>query len=67
MIDRDLKKHRAEFARYMANKQYEVSDEGIYFPKASAIAKGIYTHDVNGSDVREDSNIDCTSGLSFIT
>jgi hypothetical protein len=66
MIDRDLKKHRAEFARYMANKQYEVSDEGIYFPKAGAVAKGVYTHDVNGSDVRIDSNLVTTEGFNHI-
>jgi hypothetical protein len=65
-IDRDLQKHSREFATALRNHQYEVSDEGIYFPKQRAIARGAYTHNVNGADERTDDNIVVTEGLNHM-
>ena len=67
MIDKDLLAHRAELSRYLRNGQYEVTDGGgILFPKASAIAHGVYVHDVNGLDERMDPNLLVTEGLNHI-
>ena len=66
MIDRDLLKHRAEFKRALANHQYERTEDGIYFPKQHALAQGLYTHDVNGLDVRQDKNIITDEGLAYL-
>lgn len=63
-IDRDLLKHKREFAAALRNHQYEVSDAGIHFPKQGVMAQGIYEHDVNGMDARSDSNIVVTEGLN---
>ena len=65
-IDRDLLKHSREFATALRNHQYEVSDAGIHFPKQGAIVSGVYTHNVNGSDERVDSNIVVTEGLNHM-
>lgn len=65
-IDRDLLKHSREFATALRNHQYEVSDAGIHFPKQGAIVSGVYTHNVNGLDEREDSNIVVTEGLNHL-
>ena len=65
-IDRDLLKHSREFATALRNHQYEMSDEGILFPKQGAIARGVYVHDVNGMDEREDANIVVTEGLTHM-
>lgn len=65
-IDRDLLKHSREFATALRNHQYEISDAGVHFPKQGAIVSGLYTHDVNGQDVRDDHNIVVTEGLNHI-
>jgi hypothetical protein len=66
MIDHDLLKHRAEFRRALTNHKYEVSDEGIFFPKQHAFASGVYIHDVNGLDERRDSNLLTIEGLNHM-
>lgn len=66
MIDRDLLKHRAEFARSLRNHQYEVSPDGILFPQQGVVAKGVYIHDVNGLDERRDENLVVNEGLNHI-
>lgn len=66
MLDKDLQKHASEFQGYLDKNQYEVSDAGIYFPKAGAMAKGMYGHDVNGQDYREDHNLVPVEGLNHL-
>lgn len=66
MIDRDLSKHAREFKGYINKYQYEVSDQGILFPKASAMVFGEYIHSVNGEDERTDSNLLPTEGLNHL-
>jgi hypothetical protein len=65
-IDQDLLKHRAEFSRALRNHHYEISEGGIHFPKQGAVASGVYIHDVNGQDERQDSNIVVTEGLNSL-
>jgi len=65
-IDRYLLKHSREFATALRNHQYEISDAGVHFPKQGAIVSGLYTHDVNGTDERQDANIVVTEGLNHI-
>ena len=65
-IDKDLTKHAREFQGYLDNGDYEVSAAGIVFPKASALASGVYIHDVNGQDEREDANLLPIEGLNHI-
>lgn len=66
MLDRDLQKHAGEFGRYLRNKQYETTDTGVLFPKASVIAQGGYLHDVNGEDQRFDPNLLPDEGLVYL-
>lgn len=65
-VSKDLLKHRAEFARYLDNHDYEVSDEGILFTKAKAVVKGVYIHGVNGADWKEDPNLVVTEGMNHM-
>lgn len=67
MFDRDLQKHAGEFARYLRNHQFEVTDDGgIYFARAAAVAQGGYLHDVNGLDERFDKNLLPDEGLIYL-
>lgn len=66
MIGSNLWKHINEFKRYVRNHQYEVSDSGVYFPKAHALAAGAYVHTVNGEDECTDHNIIPDEGLNHI-
>ena len=42
MIDTDLIKHGGEFARYLANNKFEMTEHGIEFPVAQAEVFGEY-------------------------
>lgn len=50
MIDKDLQKHAREFKGYLDTHQYDVTDEGIFFPKAGALASGEYFFDTNDGE-----------------
>ena len=65
-IDQDLLKHRAEFSRALRNHHYEISEGGIHFPKQGVMASGVYVHEVNGEDRREDANIVTSEGLAHM-
>ena len=65
-IDRDLQKHSREFAAALRNHEYEVSDAGVFFPKQKTFVHGLYVHDVNGQDERQDENIVVTEGLNHM-
>ena len=64
----DLHKHAGEFAKALAANQYErTGDErGLYFPKAKAFISGLYIHDVNGQDERQDPNLLPDEGLIYL-
>lgn len=68
MIDTDLQKHGAEFARAIAANKFErTGDErGIYVPGAKAFISGTYFHDVNGKDERVDPNLLPDEGLLYL-
>lgn len=66
MLDRDLKNHAGEFRRYLATGQYDKTDTGLYFPKAKATVSGLYIHDVNGQDERQDPNLVVDEGLMYM-
>ena len=66
MIDKDLQKHAREFKGYLDNHQYEVSDEGILFPKAGAMASGEYFYDTNGENPESTTNLLPTQALNYL-
>lgn len=66
LIPRDMARHAGEFLSYLRNFKYEKTDTGIYFPKAKALAQGMYVHDVNGQDVRFDPNLIVDQGLTHM-
>lgn len=66
MIDRDLKKHAREFKGYIDTHQYDVTDEGIFFPKAGALASGEYFYDSNGANPESTANLLPTQGLNYL-
>ena len=66
MIDRDLQKHAREFKGYIDNHQYDVTDEGILFPKAGALASGEYFYDSNGANPESTANLLPTQGLNYM-
>ena len=61
MIDRDLIKHAREFKGYIDNHQYEVSDEGIEFPRAKVMIFGEYEDNYGRTP-----NLVPTEGLNHI-
>ena len=66
MIDKDLIKHAREFKGYLDNHQYEVSDEGILFPAAGAMASGEYFYDTNGENPGSTANLLPEQGLNSL-
>lgn len=64
MLSKDLQKHAREFSSYLHAKNYEVTEQGVYFPTAHAIARGMYMHTVNGADLRYDPNLLTAEGLT---
>lgn len=66
MFGKDLVKHLREFQRYLRNFNFDMSAEGIYFPKAKAILRGTYTHWVAGAPefAASDHNIIPDQGLN---
>ena len=66
MFGLNLKKHYNEFRNYILNGQFYKTESGLYFPRASAHAQGIYTHWVTGyeSEIAHDCNIVPDEGLN---
>jgi hypothetical protein len=62
----DLKKHVNSVLKRLAARQYERTETGIYLTKERAYISGVYTHNVNGLDEREDTNIITDEGLNHI-
>ena len=67
MFATPLLKFAREFRRYLANKAYEVLDDGsVAFSQARARVHGEYFHDVNGEDLQVDSNLVPDQGLIYL-
>lgn len=62
----DLFRHKREFLRAANNHHYEVTPNGILFPKQQAIVAGTFTHWVNDRDMCVDSNVVPIEGLKNI-
>ena len=62
----DLQKHAVEFRGYLNRHQYEVTDEGILFPKAGALASGEYFFDTDGGRSCVSPNLIPTAALEYI-
>jgi hypothetical protein len=66
MLDTDLIRHGMEFVRAIENHQYEVSPQGIHFPKQRVFAAGQYRTWVNDRDCQIDPNVVPAEGLAKI-
>ena len=66
MIDKDLKKHAREFKGYLDTHQYDVTDDGILFPRAGAIAAGEYFFDTDGERPGTQHNLLPTQALNYL-
>lgn len=50
----------------MRNYKYERTDDGGILVGTTAVAHGVYEHDVNGLDMRRDTNLLTTEGLNHM-
>lgn len=66
MFDLSLLKHAAEFRRYLRNRQFEVTPQGVVFTRAAAVANGMYFYDTNGEDPGESPNLLPDEGLIYL-
>lgn len=66
MIDNDLIRHAREFRGYIENHKYEVAENGILFPKASALIDGVYSISSPGYEDTEEHNILPIQGINHI-
>ena len=66
MIDKDLQKHAAEFSRYLKTHQYDVTDEGIMFPRAGAGVSGEYFFDTDGDRADTSTNLIPAEALDYM-
>lgn len=57
---------RKELSKSLHNEVYDVTEEGIYFPKQGIMAKGEYFHRVNDGDWSVDKNLLTTEGLAHM-
>lgn len=58
-------KHQKEIARFIQNGDFESTPEGLLIHKG-ILAKGAYTHSVNGKDVCVDPNLIPDEGVAYI-
>lgn len=67
MLHPDILKYSRELAFALRNFKYEQTEQGdIYVPAGRLLISGVYGHDVNGQDYREDKNLIPTQGLNHI-
>lgn len=59
-------KTSAELVQAVRDEVYDVTDEGIFFPRQGILASGEYWHRVNGGEVTIDKNLLTTEGLTHI-
>ncbi|MFZ4537184.1 hypothetical protein [Propionivibrio sp.] len=55
-----------ELIRALHDEIYDVTDDGVYFPKQGVLASGEYRHTVNGGDLRIDKNLLTAEGLTHL-
>jgi len=57
---------RKELAQAMNKELYDVTNEGVYFPKQGVLASGEYFDRINGGDWQRTPNLIVNEGLSHI-
>lgn len=57
--------HQKEIAQFVKNGDFETTPEGLLIHR-SILARGRYTHSVNGKDVQVDYNLIPTEGIAYI-
>ena len=57
---------KTELVQALRDEIYDVTNDGLYFPKQGIIAQGEYWHTVNGQDLRIDKNLITAEGLTYI-
>ncbi len=65
-MNQALTKNRSEFLRAIRNKQYEVTDSGLYFPKMREGIAGHFETTINHRDPQIDPNLIPTQGLNLV-
>ena len=66
MLHNDLIKSRMEFARAIDNHQYEMTPQGIHFPKQRVFVCGQFDTWVNGEGHQVDPNVVPTQALNYL-
>lgn len=62
----ELSRHLREFRAAVQQHRYEKTDEGILFPRAHVMVRGLYAHRVNDGPWTEDHNLVPTEGLNYL-
>lgn len=62
----DLMRHRGEFARAIANKKFELTEDGILFPAQKVLVAGAMGSSLNGGPWDMGPNIIPTAGLNLL-
>jgi hypothetical protein len=57
---------RNELALALEREQYDLTDEGVYFPRQGVLAAGEYFDRINGSEWQRTKNLIPTEGLAHI-
>lgn len=57
--------HQKDIAQFVQNGDFELTPEGLLIHR-SILARGRYTHSVNGKDVQIDHNLIPTEGIAYI-
>lgn len=57
--------HMQEIAKFVRKDDYEATESGILI-HGSILARGVYTHSVNGKDERRDHNLVPAEGIAYI-
>mgnify|MGYP000939420488 FL=1 len=57
---------RNELARALDREQYDLTDEGVYFPRQGVLAAGEYFDRINGGEWQRTKNLIPTEGLAHI-
>lgn len=63
---KQILKHKREFAADLHDGAYDLTPEGLLFPRKGVMAVGEYFHTVNGQDERVDKNLLVDEGILYV-
>lgn len=66
MLDNDLIRHGRELVRAIENHHYEMSPNGVHFPRQGLVVAGQFKTMINGRDPQIDPNIVPAEGIARI-